>query len=68
MKFSEEQTEAIRIRKNCVVTAGAGSGKTAVLSERFLSLLLDERNPAKIEEILTLTFTKKAAGEMKERI
>lgn len=68
MNFSEEQAQAIRIRKNCVVTAGAGSGKTAVLSERFLSLLLDEKNPAKIEEILTLTFTKKAAGEMKERI
>ena len=68
MKFSEEQTEAIRVRNNCVVTAGAGSGKTAVLSERFLSLLLDERNPAKVDEILTLTFTKKAAGEMKERI
>lgn len=68
MKFSQEQIEAIQNRKNCVVTAGAGSGKTAVLSERFISLLLDEKNPAKVEEILTLTFTKKAAGEMKERI
>lgn len=68
MKFSEEQQQAINVRKNCVVSAGAGSGKTAVLSERFLALLLDEKNPVKVSEILTLTFTKKAAGEMRDRI
>ena len=68
MKFSEEQQAAVDVRENCVVSAGAGSGKTAVLSGRFVSLLLDSRAPAEADEILTLTFTNKATGEMRDRI
>ena len=68
MKFSEEQQAAVNVRENCVVSAGAGSGKTAVLSERFVSLLLDPVLPAEVDEILTLTFTNKATGEMRDRI
>lgn len=51
---------------NTVVAAGAGSGKTQVLATRFAWLVMSKNVPAR--EILTLTFTKKAAGEMYQRI
>jgi len=66
MEFNKEQLKAINIRENCIVSAGAGSGKTTVLAQRFISLLNEE--DIKIENILCLTFTKKAAYEMQERI
>lgn len=65
-KFDEYQQRAINILKNAVVSAGAGSGKTTVLSERFLQLV--QQKNYKVEEILTLTFTKKATVEMSARI
>ncbi len=53
-------------KRQCMaLKASAGSGKTFALSVRFLALLFKEANPS---EILTLTFTKKATAEMKERI
>ncbi len=61
-----DQREVIESTSNTVVSAGAGAGKTAVLSWRFLRLVMEEK--VKPEEILTLTFTKKAASEMRERI
>lgn len=61
-----EQRKVIESTVNTVVSAGAGAGKTAVLSWRFLRLVMEEG--VKPEEILTLTFTKKAANEMRERI
>ncbi|MBP5162925.1 MAG: UvrD-helicase domain-containing protein [Spirochaetales bacterium] len=61
-----EQRLVIESTKNTVVSAGAGAGKTAVLSWRFLRLVMESH--VKPEEILTLTFTKKAASEMRERI
>lgn len=64
--FDESQKNAINILKNAVVSAGAGSGKTTVLSERFLKLV--QQNHYNVEEILTLTFTKKATVEMSSRI
>ena len=66
MKFSKDQQVAIDIKgTNVLVSAGAGSGKTAVLTERVVSLLNDD---LKINNILVLTFTKNAAKEMKDRI
>ncbi len=64
--FDESQKAAINAMKNSVVSAGAGSGKTTVLSERFTKLVRE--NHMKCEEILTLTFTKKATVEMSSRI
>lgn len=66
MNFTAEQTEAItKEGTNIIVSAGAGSGKTAVLSERVLRKL---KNGVDIRNILILTFTNEAAGEMKNRI
>lgn len=65
-KIDKYQRAAIDTAKNSVVSAGAGSGKTTVLSERFTDLVIN-RN-CKVEEILTLTFTKKATVEMSSRI
>ncbi len=59
------QKLAVMETKNCVVAAGAGSGKTTVLSFRFLRMVASGTSP---ERILTITFTKKATAEMKGRI
>lgn len=64
-KLSQEQEAAIDINKNIAVSAGAGSGKTRVLTSRFLKLL---ESGFEIEEIAAITFTEKAALEMKQRI
>lgn len=61
-----EQIAAIHCDRNCVVTAGAGSGKTMVLSYRFVRLIVDKL--CHVDEILTLTFTRLAAAEMYSRI
>ncbi len=68
-KWTKEQTDVIEFRDcNILVSAAAGSGKTAVLVERILSMLMDEKQPADIDRMLFVTFTNAAAGEMKERI
>ena len=65
-KWTNEQLDAInKSGTNIIVSAGAGSGKTAVLSERVLRILKEGTH---IDELLILTFTNAAAKEMKERI
>jgi len=59
------QGQAVMEESNCIVAAGAGSGKTTVLSFRFLRMVAQGVSP---ERILTITFTKKATAEMKSRI
>jgi ATP-dependent helicase/nuclease subunit A len=54
--------------RNVVVVAGAGTGKTTILVNRILNLLLREPDPVAITEIVALTFTNKAATEMKQRL
>ena len=65
-KIDKHQMAAIKARLNSVVSAGAGSGKTTVLSKRFLDLI--QENGYDADQILTLTFTKKATVEMSDRI
>lgn len=62
-KFNPAQQKAIKALGNSVILAGAGSGKTTVLAERFLYLI--EEKKVKVDQILTLTFTQKAAAEMR---
>ncbi len=71
--FTPQQREAIEtIDENVVVSAGAGSGKTRVLVERFIRILREgmrgEKRGISPSEILAITFTRKAAAEMKERV
>lgn len=69
LNFTAEQEAAITtIDKNVAVSAGAGSGKTRVLVERFLHILRQGAGNIGAGEILAITFTRKAAAEMKERI
>ncbi len=68
-KFTEAQRLAIDTKdKTLLVSAAAGSGKTATLTERIISSLLDEKNPKDICSLLVVTFTNAAAGELRERI
>ena len=59
-EIDEYQKAAIKADFNAVVSAGAGSGKTTVLSERFTDLVLNR--DCEVDQILTLTFTKKVIG------
>lgn len=69
MDWTDEQLKVIAYRGgNLLVSAAAGSGKTAVLIERIMGRLLDETAPIGIDEFLVVTFTRDAAREMKERI
>ncbi|MCR4589886.1 MAG: helicase-exonuclease AddAB subunit AddA [Lachnospiraceae bacterium] len=69
MNFTPEQEKVIKTRgKNILVSAAAGSGKTAVLVERIISRVTDDENPVDIDRILTVTFTNAAAAEMRDRI
>lgn len=67
-KPTAEQELAINTDGNVLVAAAAGSGKTAVLVERVMRLLTDEREPMNADELLIVTFTNAAAAEMRARI
>lgn len=70
-KFSDIQLKAINCKGNVIVSAGAGSGKTTVLTERVKQNILgktDLKRKVSLDELLILTFTKDAASSMKEKI
>ncbi|PYI51794.1 helicase-exonuclease AddAB subunit AddA [Paenibacillus flagellatus] len=67
--WTDEQWEAVRLRgSDILVAAAAGSGKTAVLVERIIRRITDERDPVDVDRLLVATFTNAAAGEMRQRI
>lgn len=67
--FTKEQQKAINTRNaDILVSAAAGSGKTAVLVERIMGIITDEKRPVDIDNLLIVTFTSAAAAEMRERI
>lgn len=69
VKWTKEQQKVIELRnRNILVSAAAGSGKTAVLVERIIQMLTDEEHPMDVDRLLIVTFTEAAASEMKERI
>lgn len=69
MKWTADQQKAIDARKGTLlVSAAAGSGKTAVLVERVIRRICDAENPCGVENLLIVTFTKAAAAQMKEKI
>lgn len=68
-QWTTGQNNAITARnKNILVSAAAGSGKTAVLVERVIRLITDKANPVDIDRLLIVTFTNAAAAEMRYRI
>lgn len=69
MKWTVDQQKAIEARKGTLlVSAAAGSGKTAVLVERVIQRICDSENPCGVENLLIVTFTNAAAAQMKEKI
>ena len=69
VNFTPEQQQVIELHNcNILVSAAAGSGKTAVLVERIIRMVCDEEHPVDIDRLLIVTFTNAAAAEMRERI
>ncbi|MGB8454912.1 MAG: helicase-exonuclease AddAB subunit AddA [Anaerocolumna sp.] len=69
MQWTCEQQKVIDLRnRNILVSAAAGSGKTAVLVERIISMITEGDHPIDIDRLLIVTFTNAAAAEMRERI
>lgn len=68
ISYTKSQSEAISSDGSVIVSAAAGSGKTAVLAERVLRLITDKSNPVSADRLLIVTFTNDAAAEMRSRI
>ena len=69
MKFTPEQQRVIELHNsNILVSAAAGSGKTAVLVERIIRMICDGDQPADIDRLLIVTCTNAAAAEMRDWI
>lgn len=69
IKWTSDQQAVIDSRdENVLVAAAAGSGKTAILTERIVGILTDDKHPVDTDRILVLTFTRAAAAEMRSRI
>ena len=69
VRWTREQQQVIESRgKNLLVSAAAGSGKTAVLVERIIRMVTEGEHPLDIDQLLVMTFTNAAAAEMRERI
>ena len=68
-QWTADQQKVIDLRdSNILVSAAAGSGKTAVLVERIIGRITDRQTPVDIDRLLVVTFTKAAAAEMRGRI
>lgn len=67
--WTSDQQKVIDLRdRNILVSAAAGSGKTAVLVERIIKMISEGENPVDVDKLLIVTFTNAAAAEMRERI
>ena len=69
IEFTEKQKKVLNARNhNVLVSAAAGSGKTAVLVERIVRMISEGEHPLDIDRLLVVTFTRAAAAQMRERI
>jgi len=69
VRWTPEQQQVISLRdRSMLVSAAAGSGKTAVLVQRIISIITDPERPVDVDELLVVTFTNAAAAEMRERV
>ncbi len=69
VRWTPEQQQVIHLRdRSMLVSAAAGSGKTAVLVQRIISMITDPKQPIDVDELLVVTFTNAAAAEMRERV
>lgn len=69
INWTAEQQDAISARGgSLLVSAAAGSGKTAVLSQRVIARITDEKNPIDIDKMLIVTYTRAAAEQMRDKI
>ncbi len=66
--FTINQKKALDTQRNMIVSANAGSGKTAVFVARYVDLITRKDDPIPIQQIVAITFTEKAAGELKKKI
>ena len=67
VKWTEEQEKVIQLRNRSLLVSAA-AGKTAVLVQRIISMVMDEVHPLDIDRLLVVTFTNAAAAEMRERV
>ena len=68
VKWTEEQQKVIQLRnRNILVSAAAGSGKTAVLVERIITMLTEDDPPVDVDKLLIVTFTEAAASEIERK-
>lgn len=69
IQWTDDQKKIIDMRNcNILVSAAAGSGKTAVLIERIFERVMDEQNPVDVDQFVIVTFTRAAAAQMKDRL
>ena len=67
--YTPKQMSAIETRdRTLLVSAAAGAGKTATLTERIIRSILDEQDPINISDMLIVTFTRAAAADMRARL
>jgi ATP-dependent helicase/nuclease subunit A len=67
LQLTDEQEDALIQGRNVAITAGAGTGKTTTLTERYVTILAEDPSLTP-ENIVTITFTRKAAAELTERV
>ncbi|MCD8333055.1 MAG: UvrD-helicase domain-containing protein, partial [Clostridiales bacterium] len=69
VRWTPEQEQVISLRdRSLLVSAAAGSGKTAVLVQRIISMITDPERPMDVDELLVVNFTNAAAADMRERV
>ena len=69
INWTKDQQQIIGMRGcNILVSAAAGSGKTAVLVERIFKRITDKKDPVNVDQFVVVTFTKLAAAQMKDRL